>query len=80
MTMQLPYQTYRDATLPHQVVLFIKNETLHVSCNCLTSKEKGERAYHSSMGRAVTLDNSRELYNNPKNHLKTFTKEDEAKW
>lgn len=79
--MELPYMTEVDPTLPHQVVFFTKKETVHVSCNCLLdhSDVNGIKV-NKSMGRSANLKTARVLYNNPKNHNKPFTQEDEAKW
>lgn len=74
--MQLPYVTERDETLPHQVVFFVYESKVQVSCNCRKSGNS-----YQIMGTADgDLETARALYNNPVNHRGTFGEEDTAKW
>lgn len=80
--MRLRYQTPRDPTLTHQVVLCIQHGTASVvvSCNCRGVHHSNKEVTYVPMGKVKDLDESRRLYNDPANHNKPFTKEDEAKW
>lgn len=70
----------------HEVVFSLKKGKVHVSCACRTrpptteNGKDGSRS-HVSMGESKSLDESRELYNNPDNHWAPFDPEkDNAKW
>ena len=80
MSLEPPYVTPRDESLDHQVIFVVLGKKsakrIHVSCNCL----KNSRGGHDSMGQTCELTQSRKIYNNPDNHRKPFTQEDEAKW
>lgn len=77
--LKLPYQTLRDPSLPHQVVLFMIECRVHVSCNCQLKDTNSDS--HESIGQVDgSIRRARELYNDPKNHRVPFLKEDEAKW
>jgi hypothetical protein len=71
-----PYGTPRDPSLTHQVVFDnnLGNGAPLVSCNCR------KRWKMPAMGDGPDLDEARVLYNDPKNHVEPFNKEDEAKW
>lgn len=71
------YQTEIDPTLDHQVVMSFVGVNVGISCNCLFVKRKQS---HKVVGVSTCLEESRALYNNPANHAKPFTKEDEARW
>lgn len=74
--MQLPYTTERDENLPHQVVFFVHDSRVQVSCNCRKSGNT-----HQAMGTADgDIDKARSLYNDPANHRTEFGEEDTAKW
>lgn len=79
--MHLSHQTLIDPTLDHQVIFYHKGNTtlVQVSCNCLAYQRQGGLAHHP-MGATDSLEESRELYNNPENHIKPFREEDKAKW
>lgn len=73
------HYTVRDPSLRHQVVFFVHESRIHVSCNCL-SKDVNAESYDSMGMSDSSLPRARELYNDPKNHRVPFLKEDEAKW
>lgn len=82
--MRLTHFTLVDKTLDHQVV-FLRmggSASVYVSCNCLEYKKPSSSGSNSHlyMGTSGSLDEARELYNNPDNHNKTFSEEDRAKW
>lgn len=76
MALRLSKQTDADATLRHQVVFEKQshNYNVTVTCNCR------KRAGIGTMGEAVGLERSRELYNDPERHVEPFTEEDVARW
>lgn len=78
MALKLTHFTLSDPTLTHQVVIFFSGSHIFISCNC--RKIKKNNISHHPIGPTSDLKESRELYNNPKNHWKPFSKEDEAVW
>jgi hypothetical protein len=81
--MELPYQTVQDSTLTHQVRFSTTRNVVTVSCNCRMhpgAHAKAGKLNASPMGTSKSINESRELYNNPSNHWAPFTTEDEAKW
>ena len=68
--------TLRDPSLPHQVVLDFSRCTglVLLTCNC----RKRARARH--VGSTKDLDQSRQMYNDPDNHMEPFGEEDKARW
>lgn len=78
----LDHMTLADPTLTHQVIIFKPNQgfDIEVTCNCLAHIKSPGGISHYSMGKTTTLDETRALYNDPTNHRKPFTKEDEARW
>lgn len=80
--MRPPYITLRDPDLTHQLVIFTPggSSSIAVSCNCRGEESKFGKENYSPMGYSQNLDETRELYNNPKNHLRPFTDEDKVKW
>lgn len=83
MTMQPSHTTLRDETLTHQVILTTPNHTTVISCNCRivrTSHLKGSRPHYLPIGPTRSIEESRELYNDPENHFAPFTEADRAKW
>jgi hypothetical protein len=60
----------RDPTLPHQVVLTSDNHHfIYVSCNCRVD------AQMPVMGTTADFWETRELFNDPDNHVRTLTGE-----
>ena len=82
MTLRPPYTTDTDPTLPHQVYFFLPqgSSKVNVSCNCLAYIQAPGVLSHHSLGESTDIKISRDLYNDPRNHLKPFGPEDEAKW
>lgn len=74
--MQLSFFTNRDDSLDHQVRFYIIKEQVHITCNC----RRISGGHYMPMGRSHDLEQSRALYNDPDNHMKPFSEEDEAKW
>lgn len=66
--------TLKDETLEHQVVLYTLTVGMdvQVSCNCL----RQENHRYISIGSTHSLDETRDLYNNPENHDKPFKDSD----
>lgn len=74
--------TLRNGKLDHQVVFYLPagSSRVHVTCNCLCWIGPDGIEHRTPMGESTDLAKSRELYNNPDNHHKTFTEKDKAKW
>lgn len=71
-----PYTTDRDPSLPHQVVFTVTAGVAYVSCNC----RRTATGKYDPIGTCHTIKRAHELYDNPENHFKEFSKEDEGKW
>lgn len=81
--MRLSHVTLRDPTLPHQVVFSVGSSStagVHISCNCRAVVNHQGNVTYDTIGPTKDLDESRRLYNDPVNHRKPFSKEDEALW
>jgi hypothetical protein len=81
----LSHMTEADPDLTHQVRFIAGNPGIFVSCNCRRRAAETENFYDGSrsfdpMGLSRNLDESRKLYNDPKNHWAPFTDKDKAKW
>lgn len=70
------YTTPRDPSLPHQVVFTALAGHAYISCNC----RRGENGGYSPIEACHDIKHARELYDNPENHFKEFSKEDESRW
>lgn len=81
MPLRLPYQTLRDETLTHQVHFYIGGDYVYMSCNCRRKPPSttGQHSY-SPITKNTDLAANRAAYNDPANHWKPFSQEDEAKW
>lgn len=77
--LQLSRVTLQDDTLVHQVRFFYSYGMQTVSCNCLGQWLRGKMVYFP-MGETKSLEQSRELYNDPENHNAPFGDKDKAKW
>jgi hypothetical protein len=65
------YETIRDTTLPHQVVLMHQNRRsdIQVSCNCRAVKSRiNGMTHYEPMGSIVDFPDTVRLYNDPANH------------
>lgn len=79
-----PYTTDRDPTLEHQVVIQSHPPGHHikVSCNCRLKYNTGKGGVvgYDPIGTVEDAEDTKRLYNDPANHWKPFSKEDELKW
>jgi hypothetical protein len=83
MPMQPSHLTPLDDTLVHQVRFSTRNHVVVISCICRATTgqhEKSGKFYNEPIGRTANINESRRLYNDPKNHNAPFTQSDEAKW
>lgn len=88
--LRLRYQTLRDSTLQHQLILYTNFDKdfaawgeVHVSCNCVAihMEGKGGPIKHVSFGKTLDLTDTKRLFNDPSNHLAHFDPErDGLKW
>lgn len=80
--MRLDHTTERDASLPHQVVIYglAGGHEIVVSCNCLAKTWPNMATTYEPMGIVTNLEESRALYNNPVMHRISFNREDVARW
>lgn len=80
--MQLSHVTLADDSLTHQVRFTTYHGGLYVSCNCRRTivNETFQKLHTEAIGRYRDLDEARKLYNDPANHWKPFSKEDESRW
>lgn len=78
--------TLRDTSLPHQVILSASHGKITVSCNCRLERVSADQnpapgvfipgaLAYKPIGITHNTDDTKRLYNDPKNHYTEFTKE-----